>query len=460
MASIQGDQETATRVDRYLTQVWRDLRLPGLAMGIVKENQIVYLRGFGKADPTGRPVTPQTPFIIGSLSKSFTALAIMQLVEAGKLDLDTPVQHALSWFQLADPVASATITARHLLSHTSGISRFAGRELLGRSVNVGMEQRVRALRHLTPSRPLGIFQYSNTNYLILGVLIEAASGEAYGDYVRRHIFEPLDMQHSHISEQDAIADGLATGYRWMFGMPVPGHTPYLSDALAAAFLISSAQDMAQYLLACLNAGVSGDVLLSPTGFAALYQPQVPLPDKASSYALGWRVERLGNLAIFRHGGEVADFRAEMVLIPEQRLGVVALVNCNNGLVAQGGLDQVVPGVVQLLLGQRPPAARISFKQFYGLLDLAALVLFGLQLWSALRLLRPSRFPSSADVLRLLGDIGAPLIALWRLPKLADSPWSLLRYYVPDATLWLAAMGLLSLGKAILRGIRLLRATYL
>jgi CubicO group peptidase (beta-lactamase class C family) len=108
-------------IDRYIEVQMQAARLPGLALGIVQGDQIVHLRGFGLADPSGRTVTPQTPFILGSVSKPLTALAVMQLVEAGKIELDAPVQRYLAWFRVADANASARITVRHLLYHTSGM---------------------------------------------------------------------------------------------------------------------------------------------------------------------------------------------------------------------------------------------------------------------------------------------------------------------------------------------------
>jgi len=108
-------------IDHYVQKEMKQTRMPGVALGVVKADEIVHLKGFGKADSSGRAVRPQTPFIIGSLSKSFTALAIMQLVEAGKLELDAPVQRYLPWFRVADEEASARITVRELLNHTSGL---------------------------------------------------------------------------------------------------------------------------------------------------------------------------------------------------------------------------------------------------------------------------------------------------------------------------------------------------
>src|SRR5688500_7250573 len=110
-------------IDHYVESEMQATGIPGLALGIVRGDQIVHLRGFGDADESGRPVTPETPFIMASVGKSFTALAVMQLVEAGELDLDAPVQRYLPWFRVADPNASARITVRHLLNQTSGLSK-------------------------------------------------------------------------------------------------------------------------------------------------------------------------------------------------------------------------------------------------------------------------------------------------------------------------------------------------
>jgi CubicO group peptidase (beta-lactamase class C family) len=104
------------QIDAYVNAQVQDARIPGLALGIIHGHQVAHLHGFGAADSTGRAVTPQTPFLLGSTTKSFTALAIMQLVEAGKVTLDAPVQRYLPWFHVADPVASSHITVRHLLT--------------------------------------------------------------------------------------------------------------------------------------------------------------------------------------------------------------------------------------------------------------------------------------------------------------------------------------------------------
>jgi CubicO group peptidase (beta-lactamase class C family) len=233
----------------------QEAHIPGLALGIVHGDQIVHLRGFGVANPAGQPVTPRTPFILGSLSKSFTAVAIMQLIEAGKMELDAPVQRYLPWFRVADSNASAQMKVYHLLHQTSGLPTTAGAEAMAGTGQASLEQRVRELRSVVLTAPVGSsFHYSNANYLVLGLLVQVVSGQSYSAYIQQHIFAPLQMHHSFVSLAQATQHGLATGYRWWFGVPLPASLPYLSDQLPAAFLISSAQDMTHYLIAHLSNG--------------------------------------------------------------------------------------------------------------------------------------------------------------------------------------------------------------
>ena len=137
------------QIDAYVNAQMQDARIPGLALGIIHGDQVAHLHGFGAADSTGRAVTPQTPFLLGSTTKSFTALAIMQLVEAGKIELDAPVQRYLPWFRVADPVASAHITVRHLLTQVSGLSTSVGLQMFTDSPAETPEQYVRNLSTVT-----------------------------------------------------------------------------------------------------------------------------------------------------------------------------------------------------------------------------------------------------------------------------------------------------------------------
>ena len=146
-ANGQASAPKFAAIERFVRGEMAAQRIPGLALGISENSRITYLRGFGKADDSGRPVTPKTPFIIGSLSKSFTALAIMQLVEEGRVELDAPVQRYLPWFGVADEAASARMTVRQLLNQTSGLSTKTGRTFQGNSdiSDAALEKTVRKL---------------------------------------------------------------------------------------------------------------------------------------------------------------------------------------------------------------------------------------------------------------------------------------------------------------------------
>ena len=210
-------------LDVYIEQQMHRFNIPGASLTIVEGDQIVHLRGFGRAHPDGEAPTAQTPFFIGSLTKSFTALAVMQLVEAGKIELDAPVQRYLPWFRVTDSQASAQITIRHLLNQTSGLPMLLGMANLADVDNRpdAAERQVRALSTVKLTRPVGSkFEYSNLNYNLLGLIVEAASGKCYEDYVQQHIFAPLDMSHSYTSKAEAQQDGLAMGHCFWFGLPV------------------------------------------------------------------------------------------------------------------------------------------------------------------------------------------------------------------------------------------------
>lgn len=182
------------RIDAYIQSRMQTANIPGLALGVVYGDEIVYLKGYRIAAPDGRAVTPQTPFILGSTSKSFTALAVMQLVETGRIDLDAPVTDYLPWFRTSDAAASAQITVRNLLNQTSGLPTYDG--LLGmwddNQSSLALENGIRELSSVQMSRPSGQgYAYANENYDILGLIVQTVSGLSYEYYVRSAIFAPF-----------------------------------------------------------------------------------------------------------------------------------------------------------------------------------------------------------------------------------------------------------------------------
>jgi CubicO group peptidase (beta-lactamase class C family) len=358
-------------VDDYIQQQMSRLNIPGLSLAVVEGDRIVHLRGFGRAHPDGDAApSPQTPFFIGSLTKSFTALAVMQLVEAGKVKLDDSVQRYLPWFKVADPNASAQMTVRHLLNQTSGLPPLPGELALADFYDNpdATEHQVRALSRLKITHPVGSkCEYSNLNYNILGLIVEAASGESYPDYIQSHIFNLLGMNHSFTSKAVAKQNGLAMGHRHWFGHPFPApDLPVPRGSLPSGQLISSSEDMARYLIAHLNAGRCGDVqILSQAGIDELHRgvkEYITFGISSGKYGMGWFDMDLGPTKTFSHGGNVPDFSAFMALLPGHKRGVVMLLNADPyGLPPI--LEEVGMGVTTLLAGQQPAPIKLDFIQW-------------------------------------------------------------------------------------------------
>lgn len=347
-------------IDAYVDEQRRRLNIPGGALAIVEGNKIVHVRGFGKARPNGEVPTQQTPFFIGSLTKSFTALSIMQLVEDGKIELDAPVQRYLPWFKVADSQASAKMSVRHLLNQTSGLPMLLGMANLDDPGNGAdaTERQVRALSSLIINRPVGSkFEYSNINYNVLGLIIEAASGESYEDYIENHVFKPLEMNHSFTSKAMAKKNGLAVGHRFWFGIPVATpNLPIPRSSLSSGQLISSVEDMAHYLIANLNNGrYLKTQVLSSAGIGALHHGAAEIIEMGmslGSYGMGWIDQKFRDSRIVSHSGIVPDFSGFMALVPEKKKGIVLLFNANHAMLKMT-LDEVGMGAAQRLAGEHP-----------------------------------------------------------------------------------------------------------
>lgn len=463
-------------IDAYVEQQMRDLRIPGLALGIVEGEKIVHLKGFGVAGPDGRLVTPQTPFQLASIVKPMTGVAIMQLVEAGKLDLDTPVQHYLPWFRVADETASAQITVRHLLYHTSGLPGTLGMEyaLGGDARPDALEMRARALRSVPLNRPVGLtYEYSNTGYQLLGLIIQEVSGQPYEGYMRGHLFTPLQMQQTFTDWTEARSHDAATGYRYWFGVPLPGEIAIDRAALpSGAHLAGSAEDVAHFLIAQLNGGRFGDTaILSPAGIAEMQRPIGRQGDGDTLYAMDWGLEPIGGVPAVMKGGDNPDFKTQIILFPERRLGLVVLINANKSFNSALG-DLRIPAIAvnagELLVGQPPtifPMASTPTLLYAALLLAVAMQAAGmartailLRRWHG----RPQQHPQgwTAVAMRiglpLVCNVGWGLFTLVGVPAFFRTPLSFIIYLAPDFGYTLAASGVIALGWSILRTVLALR----
>jgi len=312
---------THAAIDAYMKERMQTLKIPGAALAIVQGDQIEYLQGYGVADSNGRAVTPQTPFMLASVSKSFTALAIMQLADDGRLYLDAPVQLYLPWFQVADEEAAAEITVHELLYQTSGFSEIDG-ERINLDSSMADDALSASMKRLTSTELIGTpgstFEYSNINYGLLGAIVESVSGKSFEAYIQQNIFDPLDMNHSYTSLSAATAGGESSGYYPFFGVPMvyDKFMPYSRAFTPWAGLFSSAEDMAHYLIANLNDGHYQDnVILSSAGIRHLHNPGIEI-DKWSGYAMGWFVDPNFDLASRNQTKRLSSFTIPVVVSHE------------------------------------------------------------------------------------------------------------------------------------------------
>jgi len=465
-ASASPDPDVAS-IDAYIEKEMREVHIPGLALGIVHNQEVVHLRGFGEAGPAGRTVTPQTPFILASASKSFTALAVMQLVESGQIELDAPVRRYLTDFRVADEVASARITVRHLLHHTSGLpEESAFGPMLSNDVrDQALTERVRSLKDAELSHGVGgVFEYTDANYDVLGLVVQTVSGQSYESYIADHVFAPLGMRHSYTNQTDAQRDGLATGHRSWFGYPRPFEAPYSRAAMPSSFLISSAEDITHFLSMQLNGGrYEGRSVVSPDGIAAMHQPVVRQGTRDILYGMGWETRSVSGVPVVRHDGTNANFYADMVLNLEDRWAVVILTNFDSLNLNGGRLQGLSSGVISLLRGEAPPEVPSPHHPLLAPATLLVAVVTVLMLAGMVRTMvllrrwrtRPESRPRGPRatalrvVLPLMASLGWGLGLLLAFPQIAY-PLMPTMLIVPDLGYLVVASGLAALTWGIVR----------
>lgn len=330
-------------VDSYITAQMQKHDFKGVSLAVISGGEIVYQKGYGSSGAS-RPMTAQTPMYIGSVSKSFTAVAIAQLYELGKLAFSDPVQKHLPWFEVDDPQASSQITISHLLHHTSGLSEAGFPVRLSETASI--EEGVRALRTAKLTAPVGTtFQYFNNGYDILACIIEKVSGLSYAEYVQQFIFTPLEMTHTTTDVAAARSWGLSQGYSRFYGFSIPRRQPHRLFEIPAGYIISSVEDMAHYTIALMNQGAYGNTrILKPETTALLFIP-------IQGYGMGWFVET-GHIY---HGGANETFRTYVDMYPKKGIGFVLLINQGYLLDHYTSMEQMASGVRLLVQGFNPPS---------------------------------------------------------------------------------------------------------
>lgn len=341
LAAESQNHIDTTKIDEYINHELESLHIPGASIAIVKGDEVQYIKGYGQSGPDGKEMTPQTPVVLGSVSKSITALAIMQLVDQGQIQLDRPVQQYIPWFQLANEKAAKEITIRQLLNHTSGISEYDGQQAISQG-DQSIKKLVEHLKKLHLKEGAGeAYQYSNLNYSILGAVIEEVTKTSYAEYIMSHIFKPLEMENSYANPKDDKNDTTAVGYQTLFGMKVPTEQLAHEANVSHGYLISSAEDMAHYMIALINNGeYKGESVLSKQSINEMHQPSSHIWND-SYYGMGWEVRP----DMITHNGWTENTYTRVILGEEY--GITLLVNSFDYF-NSNRYDQMVTDIYQFI----------------------------------------------------------------------------------------------------------------
>jgi len=340
MGAIPAAAQTVSKpdplagLDGYVERVRQEWAIPGLAVGIVKDDSLIYTKGFGlKEIGKPDPVTARTLFAIGSNTKSFTATAAAMLVDEGKLKWNDPVTKWLPGFQLYDTYVTRELTIRDVLSHRSGLGRRG--DALWYGTSFSRDEILRRIRYLTPNAGFRTeMGYQNIMFLAGGQAAGAAAGMGYDDLIRRRIFEPLGMRTSGVSlkELKGQAD-VSTPHSIEKGVAKPIPWRDIDNIAPAGSINSSVEEMAQYLRFHLGNGTyRGTRLLSATNLGVTKTTHINAGGVGdslthfSAYGLGWVLQDYRGKKIAWHNGGIDGMLSEMWTIPEAGLGIVVLSN--------------------------------------------------------------------------------------------------------------------------------------
>ncbi len=426
-------------LDSYLEAQTAAHRLPGLALAAV------YADGSVDVRTDGSGITSATRFRIGSLSKAMTAVAVLQLVEAGLIDLDAPIQTYLTGFTTQNADWASRITVRHLLNQTSGLSELGYDATPDARLGDKLIPSFARARH--DAEPGAQFAYFNANYELLGRIVEVVSGQPYSAYMRERVFAPAGMDDALVYGDPAPTERLAQGHLVLYGFPIPfqepGTIPEASGGISA-----SAADMAAFLRQFV---IDEPDILSKVSIAEMLTTP---PGVDSPYGMGWIAETTPDGArVFTHGGSVMTFSSDMALLPDDGAAFALLYNRNNLLATLTSSADIHNGVIAILRGREAPVGGMSGSVIgIAILTISAIIIAS----DARRLLTSRRWMERArgqPIWRRAVSLALllfPVYVLLLLPALAQmvmqrvATYDLIFFQLPDLVLLLFISAALSL----------------
>jgi CubicO group peptidase (beta-lactamase class C family) len=319
-----------------LFSAWLDAQLayrgiPGVVVGVVAGDDLVWAEGFGHADvERARPMATDTRFRMASHSKLFTATAIMQLREEGLVRLDDPVVDHLPWFDFEAAEGDETpVTVEHLLTHASGLPREAGTHWVDFEFPSAEDVRALMPERRAAFPPETRWKYSNLAYTLAGLVVEARSGASWADYVEANVFDPLGMDASSVDVDDPL---LAVGY----GRRMPDGSrevlPFVDarGMAAATGLTSTVEDMARFVSAQFREGARGeDRILSTASLREMHRVRMLENDWSRGQGIGFSVNRVNDRLYVAHGGGYPGYTTFTSIQLDDEVGVIVLTNTND-----------------------------------------------------------------------------------------------------------------------------------
>jgi len=325
----------------------KELGIPGVALVIVKDDQVIYMKGLGYKDYENKiAVTPDTQFAIGSATKAFTGLSVLMSIDEGKLALEDSPKKYLPYFKMYDPETDKNITIRDLLCHSSGLNRTDLAMVTGK---LNRAELIQVAAQAKPTAKLREkFQYQNIMFAAAGEIASVVQKKPYNDLIVDRVFKPLGMANSTMSLKEMQkAKDYSYGYTYNFDTKVTEKQPFrdIDEVAPAGSINSTARDMGEWLRFVLNGGtVQGKRLLSEKGFEEWLKPQMKIAGTAS-YGFGWFLQSWNGLKVVQHGGNIDGFNSLVAMIPEKKIGFVLLTNVSASSIG----DEMMPVIWQNIL---------------------------------------------------------------------------------------------------------------
>ena len=315
-------QDLARKIDSAIFSVFTDTTGPGGSFLVARNGKVIYDRAIGKANlELSVAMTNQNVFQIGSMTKQFTAIAILMLQEQGKLSVAHPISNYIPDYPSGD-----SITLHQLLTHTSGIRDFTKMKSLNDIAQKEMSPKMLVdffKNEPTEFKPGEKFEYNNSGYVLLGHIIELVSGESYQEFIAEHIFRKAGMENSYYASDRKITDNRASGYQKKESGYVNKTVINYSVPFASGSLMSTTNDMLKWQQALKRQKLVSDTVTKKA--FARYRLNNGEP---FTYGYGWHLKEIGNIPSREHGGSIFGFKSMGVYIPTEDLYVIGLTNCD------------------------------------------------------------------------------------------------------------------------------------